>query len=423
MLKFASVAIASLLAVGAWPFAGAVSSGAILLLWPATAPMQDHDIDPEYKPLHKGYVHLGTGLYIREDEDLIVRGTPALMLRRTYLSEYHHVREFGVGTAHNGALFLAGDAERFQWIELTLPTGTRVRFERTSGGTSYHNAMYEHRTSPSAWQGARLGWTGTGWAIRRLDGTLMLFQGCGKGDNDICWILSERDGDGHQIDYRRDQAGRLIRMEAADDRWIAFDYDEHNRIARAFDSAKNAVRYEYDERGRLTRARSTTGREDRYTYNDRDQMTTISAPEMRIENIYDASRAVRQVDHFPDQDEPFIFNFTYEVKDGVVTEVKSARSDGTWIRYVYGAKRYITSESRGSEGYQPLTFDYQRDPVTSAVTSVTLTCPDRKGRPITHAQVRVQPDSEEWIKWDLIRTNCAWRTERWREPERPNFER
>jgi YD repeat-containing protein len=423
MPKVAFAAIAAVVTVGAWPFTGALSSGALLLLLPAQAAMHEHDLDPSYRPLHKGYVHLGTGLYIRDEEDLIVRGTPPLILRRTYLSQYHHVREFGVGATHNGGLFIGGDAERFQWVELILPTGTRIRFERTSSGTSYLNAMYEHRSSPSEWRGARLGWTGSDWALRRPDGTLMIFQGCGKGDNDVCWILSERDSDGHRIDYRRDKAGRLLRMEASADRWIAFDYDDQNRIVRAYDRGRNAVQYDYDGRGHLIRVRSTAGREDRYTYNERDEMTGIAAPEINIENTYGDGRVVRQVDRFAEDDEPLIFNFTYQVKDGLVAEVTSARSDGTWKRHTYGPNRYIMSESRGTEGYQPLTFDYERDPVTSVVTNVTLTCPDRKGRPITHSQVRLQPDSEEWIKWDLIRTNCAWRTDRWRDAEHPNLER
>jgi YD repeat-containing protein len=103
----------------------------------------------------------------------------------------------------------------------------------------------------------------------------MLFQGCGDGDNQVCWVLSERDADGHRIDYRRDASGRLLRMEAAPDRWIAFDYDARNRIARAYDPAGRDVRYDYDERGRLTRVTSSQGREDRYAYTALDQMSFI----------------------------------------------------------------------------------------------------------------------------------------------------
>ena len=84
------------------PFVGPIRSGAWRLLAPAPLEAQQHDIDAAYEPLHKGYIHLGTGLYIREDEDLIVRGTPTLFLRRTYRSGFHVQREFGIGTTHNG---------------------------------------------------------------------------------------------------------------------------------------------------------------------------------------------------------------------------------------------------------------------------------------------------------------------------------
>jgi hypothetical protein len=57
-----------------------------------------------------------------------------------------------------------------------------------------------------------------------------------------------------------------------------------------------------------------------------------------------------------------------------------------------------------------------QDRGTNIITSVALTCPDRQGRSTTHAAVAVRPESEEWTKWDLVRTVCAWRRERWLQP-------
>jgi YD repeat-containing protein len=390
-----------------------------MLLRPATASAQDHPIGASYKPRHKGAIHLGTGRYTREDEDLIVDGTPALILRRTYRSEYRIAREFGIGTTHNGGLLLEGDPERFQWVQIVLADGGRVRFERISSGTSYFNALFEHRSTPSEWNGARLGWTGNGWAVRRQDDTLMLFQGCGDGDNPVCWILSERDADGHRIDYRRDASGRLLRMEAGPDRWIAFDYDDQNRIARAYDPTGRDVRYDYDDRGRLARVRSSQGREDRYAYTARDQMSFIDMDVFSIKNTYDdAGRCVKQVnDYRTDAVEPYTFSFAYESSGDRIVRTETTRSDGSWTRYEYSPAQYIVEESWGSKGYQPLTFKYERDSITNTVTSVSLTCPDRTGRPVTHGAVAVRPDTEDWIKWDSVRTLCAWRADRWRLPE------
>src|SRR5687768_14742546 len=312
------------------PFVGPLRSGAWRLLEAAPMEALQHNTDPEYQPLHKGYISLGTGLYVREDEDLIVRGTPTVFLRRTYRSGFHIQREFGIGATHNGGLLLEGDPDRFQWVQMGSPIGAHVRFERISPGTSYSNALFEHRGSPSEWQGARLGWTGTGWAARRRDGAVRFFQGCGHGDAPVCWILWERDADGHRIDYKRDGNGRLLRIEASPDRWIAFDYDENNRITRAYASDGPEVRYEYDERGRLSHSRGTDGKETFYRYTERNELTAIETVKSLIENTYDqAGRVTTQVISYPnDVDEPYTFAFAYKVADNQVVETRTTRSDG-----------------------------------------------------------------------------------------------
>ena len=57
--------------------AGPITSGALLLLLPNGAPSLEHDLPESYRPFHKGHVDIATGLYVREDEDIVVRGTPA----------------------------------------------------------------------------------------------------------------------------------------------------------------------------------------------------------------------------------------------------------------------------------------------------------------------------------------------------------
>jgi hypothetical protein len=141
-----------------------------------------------YVPRHKGGIDLGSGLYTREDEDLLVRGTPGLVLRRTYLSRDRQSRHFGIGATHNGERYLISDGDRFQWAELILPMGTRIRFERVSAGTSFVDAVYEDRSRSSEFRGAKLAWSGTGWSLRRDDGSLLLFQPCGPGIASVCAI-------------------------------------------------------------------------------------------------------------------------------------------------------------------------------------------------------------------------------------------
>ena len=144
---------------------------------------------------------------------------------------------------------MIGDGRQFQWAELVRPGESRIRFERTSAGTSSLNAMFEHRGSASEWSGARLGWTGIDWALRLADGALARFRACGPDSNDRCSIKSYTDSDGHAINYRRNRAGLLERIDGGPDRWIAFDYDEHDRVVRAYASTTAEVRYEYKRAG------------------------------------------------------------------------------------------------------------------------------------------------------------------------------
>ncbi len=395
-------------------FAGPVSSGALLLLRPAPQRPVEHDLPKDYTPLHKGHVNLNVGLYVRQNEDLVVPGTPPLVLRRTYISGFRVAKQFGIGTTHADEWYLVGDGKRFQWSALIRPGEYRVTFERTSSGTTVMNAMYQHRSSSDEWQDARMGWVGLGWALRRADGSLARFRPCGPDKKDVCAIMRYRDADGHVVNYRRTAAGRLERMEAGPDRWIAFDYDDHDRAVRAFDSTNHEVRYEYDERGRLVRVQSGGATTHRYTYTDRDEMATIVEPGTDIENTFDENgRCIRQINRYDDGSDPYIFDFTYTLDGSDVVQTDTRRSDGTWTQYTFNKIGYATSETWGREGVEPATFIYERDPVSNAVVSLSLTCPDRTGRPLRHSSL-VRAGNEEWLKWDLVRTHCSWQGLRWR---------
>ena len=394
------------IALFAAAFAGPVTSGAILLVLPADNRPEDHDLPESYQPFHKGGVDMATGLYIREDEDLVLRDTPPLILRRTYRSNYRAMKQFGVGTTHTGEWYVVGDGEQFSLATLILANGGRVQFNRTSPGRTFLNAMYEHHSTPSEWQGARFGWTGFGWALRRRDGSLAQFRACD--DSSVCSVVQTRDHDGHTIRYRRDSSGRLLRMETSPDRWIAFDYDADSRITRAYStaSASDAVTYEYDARGRLSRVTESDGTTRRYTYTDRDLMATIEDPGHTIENLYnDDGRCIRQVNRYPGTDETFIFRFEYVIEGDRVVETSSTESDGTWSRFTYNPNRYTTSETRGSAGIEPTTIMYDRDQATGLVTGLTVTCPDRTGRPLSHRSF-VKPGWEDWTRRDLLKTHC-----------------
>jgi YD repeat-containing protein len=407
--SFLTLAAASAVAI---PLAvlvgGSASSGALWLLLPRGGVAKtSHPLPGDYEPLHKGHAVLSSGLYIRENEDLVVNGTPALILRRVHISDFRVSKQFGIGAMHNGERYLRGDGRTFQWVELIRPGEFHVRFERTSPGTLLWNAMFEHRATIGEWAGARLGWTGWDWALKKRDGSLLRFQPCGPGTRyEACSIVYERDADGHVIEYRRTRTGRLSRIEADDHRWIAFDYDGADRIVRASDQAGRSVAYEYDTRGRLSLVNGLNGRIHRYTYTGRDQLATMIEPGTDIENSYDADgRCVRQVNRYPDR-EPYVFDLTYVTNGKAVVETESRRSDGTWVRYAFDDLKYTISETWGLRAAAVSTVTYERDPATRVVTSLTLTCPDRRGIPLRHTSLVRRPGTEDQVTADLASTYC-----------------
>lgn len=255
-LLISLVAIVALVAAAI--YAGPVSSGALFLMVPPRATALDHRVPSSYEPLHKGGVDAGTGLYTREDEDLIVPDAVPLVLRRTYLSGDHVSRQFGVGGTHLGEWYLIGDSAAFQWAELILANGGRIHFDRVSSGTSFVNALFEHWSTPTSFFGSQLGWVGLEWALRFADGSLALFQGCGPDNTNTCSLIELRDADGHRIRYVRDRSGLLLKIQGPTQE-IAFDYDARRRIVRAHDSPTHGVSYSYDDGGRVSRVVASDG--------------------------------------------------------------------------------------------------------------------------------------------------------------------
>jgi YD repeat-containing protein len=192
------------------------------------------------------------------------------------------------------------------------------------------------------------------------------------------------------------------------DHWIKLDYDSRDRITHARGSNGAEVRYEYDEAGRLSRVTSSDGSVRRYGYNNRHEMTTIEEPGASIENQFENGRCVRQMNRFADGSRPYIFDFTYEVKGDRVARTESRESDGTWVRYVWNDRGAAVSESRGLGSQEAFSLTYERDPASQLVTALTLTCLDRRGKPLKHTGV-VSDGNEDEIKRNLLETHCSWR--------------
>ena len=89
------------------------------------------------------------------------------MLTRTYNSGDNLARPFGRGMTHPYAMFL-WSAQQYQQADLILPEGGKVHYVRTSPGTSYVDAVFEHKetatttATPTAWYKSVIRWNGPG---------------------------------------------------------------------------------------------------------------------------------------------------------------------------------------------------------------------------------------------------------------------
>lgn len=65
------------------------------------------------------------------------------------------------------------------------------------------------------------------------------------------------------------------------------------------------------------------------------------------------------------------------------------------------------SESWGLADVEWANVKYERDSHTNSVTALTLTCPDRRGIPLSHSSLVRQPGGEDRITVDLVQTHCS----------------
>jgi YD repeat-containing protein len=402
------VALVAALVVLVW--GGPFFSGAIYLTRSTGNAPAPHDL-VSYRPRHKGHVDVSTGLYVREDEDLILDRTPPFRFTRTYLSKDRVSRQFGIGATNNAEWYLIGDPARFQWAELILADGGRIHFDRISPGTSYANAMFRHRATPTRFFGALLGWTGLRWVMRFYDGGFAAFQSCSPGGNDVCSLIETRDDDGHRLRFRRDGSGRVVSIEGPSQR-LTLVYDGRKRIASAEVAGGIRVEYTYDSAGRLIRTRSSDHVTREYAYGPHDEMLTIREPGWLIENTYDdAVRVVRQVTHFdasPDDPKPeaAVIAFSYTEANGAVVATDVTEYDGTHTEYKFNARHYAELEVHDATSPSPVLLSIDRDPNGQFVNELTVRC-TVDGRRVTRSvAVRGGGISEEEARDQLLTEAC-----------------
>lgn len=316
-----------------------------------------------------------TGLFLHTRTDLALAGTIPISLTRTYRPRDTASRAFGIGTNHLYDIFTVGDVGPYTYQELILPDGGRVRFQRISQGTGFLDAIYQHTSSPTEFQGAVISYVSGRWRLRMKDGAEMYFADClGCTSARAAALLEYRDRWGNEITLER-SSSNLTRIISPDGRSIELTYDASNRITEARDNIGRVVRYEYDASGRLWKVTNPEGGIEEYSYDSSHRMTTVKKPNgtLMVTNVYDTNgRVIRQT-----LADGGVYEFAYTL-DGSnrVTRTDVTDPRGNVRRLVFNTHGYVISETfaLGKPEQQILTYE------RGAATNLTLSITDALGR-------------------------------------------
>jgi RHS repeat-associated protein len=312
-----------------------------------------------------------TGLFLHTRTDLSLPGTLPIGVTRTYRPRDMASRAFGIGTNHAYDIFTVGDTWPYTYQELILPDGGRVRFERISPGTSFSDAVYEHTSSPSEYQGAVISYFGGQWRLRMKNGVEMYFADCeGCTSARAAALLSYRDRWGNRLTIDRDTSRNVTRVTSPDGRFIEFTYDTSNRITEARDNTGRVVTYQYDASGRLWKVTNPEGGVEEYGYDTSNRMATVKKPNgtLMVTNVYDAKGRVTQ----QTLSDGGVYKFAYTLDgSGRVTQTDVTDPRGNVRRIVFNTRGYVVSETLALGKPEQQTTAYELDPATNLKTATT----------------------------------------------------
>ncbi len=219
-------------------------------------------------------VNLATGLFELEQTDLYLPDVLPISVTRTYRTRDPDIRPFGRGTTHPYAMFL-WSALQYQEADLILPDGGRIHYVRTSAGTGWVDAVFEHKetattsATPTSFYKSELRWNGNGWDLRLKDGTVYVF-----GENAPLQAIRDRYGNTITIHRTGGQSGNITRVVSPHGRWVEFTYSG-SLITQVKDNIGRTVSYTYDGQTRLWKVTDPLNQVTEYTYDTDHRMLTV----------------------------------------------------------------------------------------------------------------------------------------------------
>jgi YD repeat-containing protein len=166
-------------------------------------------------------------------------------------------------------------------VDIIMPDGAAIHYDRISKGTGYADAVYEHTDTATAFLRSEFRWNGVGWDLRFTDGSVMTFPENYGGTQPHHGAPTEmRDGTGHKIQFARDSDRNLDKLTSPAGHSISFEHDARSRVVMAATDTAQAVRYAYDAGGRL-RAVTAGDRVTRFGYDDLN-LTSVDVSGKRV---------------------------------------------------------------------------------------------------------------------------------------------
>jgi RHS repeat-associated protein len=341
--------------VGLYEFTGAMMD--TVNTPPGTAPA------PGGGPDAADPVDVGTGLFVLEKTDMSLPDVLPINLTRTYRPSDPVSRSFGLGSSHPYVMRL-WSAQNYQQVDLILPDGGRIHYVRTSAGTGFVTAVYEHTTTPTAFYKSRVAWNGSGWDLTLRDGTVYVF-----GDVAPLQAIRDRFGNSITVEHANGQFGNVTRVVSQNGRSITFTYDGSNRITQSRDNIGRTVGYQYDASGRVWKVTDPAAGVTEYTYDSSHRMLTIKDPRniVYLTNTYDANgRVATQT-----LADGAVWDFEYTLDGaGKVTQADVTDPRGHVTRTTFNSSQYALSSIEALGLSEERTTTYTRDATSHRVTSV-----------------------------------------------------
>jgi RHS repeat-associated protein len=334
----------------------------------------DHPTSQDGEP-----VDLYTGLFIKAHTDMMLTDVWSLALTRVYRQNDMQVRAFGIGATHNYQVFLVGavvdanNSDFYKYLQLILPDGGRVQFDRTSG-SNFANSTYTAKL-PGEYFGATINniiSSNYFWKMTLKDGRIYGFpESAGAATEDGAALTYMQDRNGNSVSITRDANHLITRLATQHGRTLDFTYDvspNTRRIKTLTDNIGRVATYDYDTNGTLAKFTDPLGHTEEYGYDAGHRMTTMKDAKgtVYLTNMYDPTtgRVIKQT-----LADGGVYLFDYTVDSGGVL-TKTTVTDPRLYKHEagYNAAGYLTSDTMALGDPDAQVTTYARNSLNQLVT-------------------------------------------------------